>query len=251
MAASDHCPSCTQAEVVAITERVDSLLLRWNQKYYSKELPLALQAAREESHRITPILVNAYCGPDRRYHSLRHILDALDRFDEVKDTLRDPDAVEFAILFHDSIYGTGQTDAPFTDEAQSGKVAAHVANELDRNFDFQQRIRQLIQYTDHKTPVPEDDLDAQTLVDIDLAYLGYDEETFDRNTRDIRFEYRRYSDEQWRMGRADFYRTMLARLDSGDHLFQTSYFRAKYEAQARRNLQHGLDVITVVGALVP
>lgn len=47
-------------------------------------------------------LVKRYQEPHRAYHTLKHIIDCLNEFEEVKPLLQNPNAVEMALLFHDA-----------------------------------------------------------------------------------------------------------------------------------------------------
>src|SRR5436853_5424394 len=56
------------------------------------------------AHRVQSDLRRRLCGSDRRFHTLHHIHDCLDRLDEVASMLDDRDAVEIALWFHDAVY---------------------------------------------------------------------------------------------------------------------------------------------------
>ena len=45
-----------------------------------------------------------YAEPHRHYHNRQHIADCLTEFDHVREVAVEPDAVEFAIWFHDALY---------------------------------------------------------------------------------------------------------------------------------------------------
>ena len=49
-------------------------------------------------------LTRLLSAPYRRYHTLAHIHDCLRRLDKVAALLRDPDAVELGLWFHDAVY---------------------------------------------------------------------------------------------------------------------------------------------------
>ena len=81
-----------------------------------------------------------------------------------------------------------------------------------------------------------DDMDAQTLVDIDLCIIGRPDEEFDEYERSIRNEYSWVLDKQFKAVRASILQGFLDR----PYIYYTKFFRQKYEDQARRNLKSSL-----------
>lgn len=76
------------------------------------------------------------------------------------------------------------------------------------------------------------DADEQLLVDIDLAILGATPERFAEYDAQVRAEYAWVPGFVYRMKRRSVLKAFLAR----PRLYGTDHFRARYEAQARRNL---------------
>ena len=171
-------------------------------------------------------LIQCYQG--RPYHNLNHIVGCLNELEEVRTQLKTPEAVEMALLFHDAVYDTHAKD----NEEKSAELSKKIIKSLFLADAFGEEVARLILATKHN--VPPTDVDAQFIVDIDLAPLGYSEEEFRKNTEKIRKEYSWVSDEQFREGRAKFMSSILAR----PIIYQTLFFREKYEAQARRNIIH-------------
>src|SRR5689334_9923752 len=56
--------------------------------------------------------------PGRKFHNIGHIDDCLERFDDVRRHLEDPDAVELALWFHDAVYVPGDA----TNERRSAEL---------------------------------------------------------------------------------------------------------------------------------
>ena len=79
-------------------------------------------------------------------------------------------------------------------------------------------------------------IDAQVLVDADLSILGAQPARFQEYEAQVRSEYGWVPDATFRATRAKILKAFLGR----PHLFCTAPFRERYEAQARRNLQHSL-----------
>lgn len=96
--------------------------------------------------------------------------------------------------------------------------------------DFGERVAELILATRHD--IPPKDFDAQVMVDIDLASLGYPEKVFEKNTAKIRKEYKNVPEVIFRKKRREILESFLKR----PNIYLTEFFRNKYEAQAQRNL---------------
>lgn len=179
-------------------------------------------------------LITAYTEPGRYYHNLEHISDGLNKLDEVRSLISDPDGIEMAWWFHDAVYDTTSS----VNEEASAAVANNVlkglgfSDKLVAHIGLRMQVMQLILLTKHDfIPTIED---GQLIVDIDLASLGTPPEIFDLNTANIRNEYAHVSDEDFVRGRAEFFRKFLQGRPS---IYLTKYFRDIYEIQAQENLK--------------
>lgn len=78
----------------------DRLLNRW------LDLCRHIGGRREVSYYVALYrhLTHYYNQPNRYYHNLDYIKNCLDKFDEVRHLLDEPDIVELAIWCHDAIY---------------------------------------------------------------------------------------------------------------------------------------------------
>jgi predicted metal-dependent HD superfamily phosphohydrolase len=80
--------------------------------------------------------------------------------------------------------------------------------------------------------------DEALLVDIDLSILGRSEYVFHNYECQIWREYEKVVPrEQFRIGRAKVLESFLSR----PVIYNTEFFRAKYEEQARKNLTRSLE----------
>ena len=171
-----------------------------------------------------------YRTPPREYHTLAHVAECLSIFDEVGAEAEHAPELEFAIFLHDSVYDARAAD----NEAQSAAAAVQMLADLAAEADAA-RIESLILATRHDGSASASD--ERLIVDIDLSILGRDEPTYDAFAAAIRREYAFASDQAFTTGRSNFLRSMLAR----DQLFHHPSLRAKFEAQARRNLKRELE----------
>ncbi|MFN8441495.1 MAG: hypothetical protein U0175_12020 [Caldilineaceae bacterium] len=174
-------------------------------------------------------LVPLYSTPDRAYHNLAHIEACLTEFEAVKSLASDPVALQAAIWFHDVIYDPRSHD----NEERSADFAAEQLRSLGMDEAQLEQVKQLILATKHDRSVIGD---ATMLVDIDLSILGKPAEEFDRYDAAIRQEYQWVAEDAYRVGRAKVLQKFLDR----PSIYQTDYFRIRYEAQARINLQRAI-----------
>jgi predicted metal-dependent HD superfamily phosphohydrolase len=170
-------------------------------------------------------LLPRYSEPHRHYHNARHIYDCFRELEAVKLLARDPLAIDLAILFHDAVYDPRRSD----NEDQSALLAARALADFFSRETIAS-VKMLIDATRHHS-IPTN-LDAQLLVDIDLSILGQSADRFDEYEQQIRQEYLFVPENLFREKRAGILERFLAR----PSIFQTDFFRERYEASARMNL---------------
>lgn len=175
-------------------------------------------------------LVAQYDDPHRAYHNLSHVTHCLTEFDLLSASTAQPEAVEFAIWFHDAVYDTHRVD----NEQQSADFATHTLSAMEVSVPVCERIATLILLTRH-VDVPED-IDGQIIIDVDLAILASPRQRFDDYEAQIRQEYAWVDDALFWSKRREFLVAMLQR----PYIFYTTQFQARYEAAARDNLRHAI-----------
>jgi predicted metal-dependent HD superfamily phosphohydrolase len=180
-------------------------------------------------------LCHLYTAPYRRYHNLGHIQDCLRRVDEVAPLLIDRDAVEFGVWFHDAVYDTGVTN----NEWRSAEL--FLERSAGASFVFRHRVCGHILATRHTRTARGND--RCFLVDIDLSGFGAPWDEFMRNGELLREESSSQSDETYHAGQVFF----LSALRQRPHFYQTEYFRDRYEAIARANLDRLLAELRAMG----
>jgi predicted metal-dependent HD superfamily phosphohydrolase len=82
--------------------------------------------------------------------------------------------------------------------------------------------------------------DAALMVDVDLSILGQDETRFAEYEAGIRAEYLWVAQDVFNAKRAEILQRFLDR----ERIFSTEHFSAKYERQARRNLESPIRKLT-------
>ncbi|HYR27246.1 MAG TPA: metal-dependent phosphohydrolase [Thermoanaerobaculia bacterium] len=162
-----------------------------------------------------------YSEPHRHYHTLRHIEEMLDLLPHADET------VLMAVWFHDAIYGGKQN------EERSAELARTALAEL--RFPSSETVEQLILAT--KTHEPSQVAPRfHAFLDADLAILGSAPARYDEYAAQIRREYAHIPSILFRSGRASVLRAFLQR----PAIYATEEFRARFEKQARENMQREL-----------
>lgn len=180
-----------------------------------------------DSHfdRVYTLLFDCYSESDRHYHNLDHVRSCLERLDEVREKLHDPDAAELALWFHDAVYEPAAVD----NELRSALL-------FDRELGVflatrrADRVHAMIMATVHPSDVADND--AQFVADIDLSGFALPRDEFKHATGLLRQECIHLTDSQFQLGTLAFFKKILAR----PTIYLTDHFLAGYEQAARKNL---------------
>ena len=165
----------------------------------------------------------AYNEPQRHYHNFTHIADCLRHFDSAATLAHLPQAVEFALWFHDAVYDPQS----LTNEEDSAQLACDCLHSLGALETLEPHVHALILATKHHIASPA--TDTALLLDIDLTILGQPAAAFDRYEAQIREEYAWVPDTTFAKKRAELLRQFLAR----PRLYSTDFFFAQLEQPAR------------------
>ena len=163
-----------------------------------------------------------YQGPQRAYHTLRHVeamLNVLDNRGVLTDVLA------LAVWGHDLIYDAQRQG----NEAQSAGQFGDWLKGQGAGAELVTEVRRLILETRHAEPPT--DRTAALLVDADLSVFGADDETFWAYEQAIRQEYSFVPWGQYREGRTAVLQGFLER----ERIYATPEF-AGLEAGARGHL---------------
>ncbi len=198
-------------------------LARWSALCRQLGAESGIEAAYRE-------LVGGYQAPERVYHNLAHVASCLREADALHRLAVHPEALEFALWYHDAVYDPRAKD----NEARSAALALAALVDMRIGGDIRSRVESLILATRHDRPATTDD--EAIIIDVDLAILGQAAEVFDRYEAGVRAEYSWLSDSEFWPKRAEFLAALLAR----KHIFITSECRQKYEVPARQNLQRSI-----------
>ncbi|SEJ38211.1 HD domain-containing protein [Demequina mangrovi] len=173
-------------------------------------------------------------NPARRFHDVRHLVELLNRVDELQQETRRPHCVRLAAWYHGAVFASDSESAYAArggeDEDASAEYARMELRDLgvpDAKIDA---IATMVKGLTRHVVVP-DSPDAAVLSDADLAILASDPQRYKAYIRDVREEYAEIPEDRFLESR----RAIVARLLSRDRLY-TSPLGATWEAQARQNL---------------
>lgn len=196
---------------------------------------------------------NLYYSSKRYYHTFNHALEMVELFTTGKargvviPNYAMPDFGDLhdefisAIIAHDCIYEFGKEKG--FNEKQSLKAWGRVMGRAEGDFGV---VEPLILATIHHTPesvecAPEHLEMVKTIIDLDLAGLGFTEEEFDRNSKNIALEIMggnpTLSIDDYITGRNAFFQSMLDR----ETIFHTDQFKNELEEKARANIKREMS----------
>ncbi|MFE7853434.1 hypothetical protein [Streptomyces sp. NPDC057403] len=210
---------------------LDALRSRWTR---------ALDGARGSAAGPDPVpyadnLLARWQEPQRRYHTLAHLVAVLDHVDTLQEYADDPDAVRLAAWFHDAVYLPDRSE----NEERSARLAERALPEAGVPDATAAEVARLVRLTVTHDPA-DDDRDGQVLCDADLAILASPPTAYAAYTAAVREEYHFVPNDAFRAGRADVLRRLLAL----PRLFRTPYGRERWEATARYNLSGELEILS-------
>lgn len=184
----------------------------------------------------------AYTGPKRHYHNLSHLQQMFTELGHYPEPIAQPEALDIAIFYHDLVYNPLRKD----NEAASARLAATALQAIEPAQPEQYKnttlpipkiTRWITATKDHRIPAGHTDPDLAVLLDIDLCILGSSEAEYATYAANVRREYSIYPDLLYYPARKKAMRTFLER----DNIYRTAFFRAKYEAQARKNIRNEIS----------
>lgn len=190
---------------------------------------LARLGGEDEGGRVGHALVEAWAGPERRYHDTEHLGECLVALSDVLAFHEGRDVAELALFYHDAVYdprGHGS-------EAKSQELLRRDARALGIPSDVAERAARLVGATAHTglEGGPKDPL-AGPVLDADLSGLARDPYGFLDYEDGVREEYDHVPDAAFFEARGRFLRGLLAR----EALYVTREGASRYEARARENL---------------
>ena len=175
-------------------------------------------------------LLRHYDGPDRYYHTMRHISHCLEQLDKAKRYLQSPDVVEMALWFHDVICVAGAKD----NEKRSAQYFQEIVG-CSFEQSFVEKVSYLIITTMHNA-TPRD-CDERFIRDIDLSSFALPWDEFLRDSRAIRAEHSETPDDLFFTAKINYLNAMLER----PAIYLTDFFYECCEKTARQNIKRCIE----------
>ncbi|XP_050592070.1 uncharacterized protein LOC126923079 isoform X2 [Bombus affinis] len=189
-------------------------------------------------------LQEAYSEEKRTYHNLDSLHDKLNHYYEIKNNLKNPQAVLLALFFQNFEYDPKALD----DENMNLEHFNAFADEAEIPADAQLREEacELLKVaathsTDaHKIGGAFGSEDAHYFLDLDMAVLGSCPESYAEYREKVRGEYSFLSEPMYIALRLK----VLQNFVQIPNIFATKEFREKYEEQARQNIQAEVELLS-------
>ena len=173
-----------------------------------------------------------YSDPSRHYHTMVHLQNLISELLPVQSSFKNWNVVVFAVAYHDVIYKASKSN----NEEKSAELAVKRLSGIAVPEESIVRCKEFILATKRHQQV-DDEIDLFT--DADLSILGGNADAYRSYTKQIRKEYAIYPDLLYKPGR----RKVLQHFLEMHHIFKSEYFRDKYEAAARQNLEDELGAL--------
>jgi len=176
-----------------------------------------------------------YTAKDRHYHNIRHIYRMCKLWLKYKNKMSDPDAVFFAIIYHDIIYNPKKKNNEEASAMFFHKLATKKSFKSD--LSFLTKVCSLIVATKHGEKLSvlmSDSKDCAFLLDFDLEILGTEHlDVYDWYKSGVRKEYKMYSNKIYNNGRKSFLEAFLKK----EKIYLTKEFKRR-EKRAKINLHN-------------
>lgn len=210
--------------------KIEHLEYRWHQLMRRQNAP---------AQYIVPLwreIVTAYNGPNRHYHNLQHLVDLFTQADQFRTNIEDFDTFELSIWYHDIIYQCLRKD----NEEKSAIFAKYRLEAIKYPRKKLVRCYNQINATKLHQLTTQSDADTAWLLDFDLSILGQKWSDYLEYTQAVRKEYSIFPTFLYKRGRKKVLKQLLER----DQLFNTPFYKDRFELLAKENLQRELDMLS-------
>ncbi|WP_068329359.1 hypothetical protein [Psychrobacter sp. P2G3] len=208
-----------------------------------KNFALHLSAINSD---IEPAKVNAlwqdiavrYNETQRAYHTLSHLQQLFEQFEQIKRELSEPHIIALALYYHDVIYDPTRADNELKSaEYAVGALGHYLSAEHCQHIYaliMMTASHQLNEFTD-----PNKSSDAAYLLDMDLSILGASWPEYEQYAQAVRQEYMHVPLADYRIGRTAVLNGLLAH----PKLYLTDYYYEQLEVQARDNIKREVNLL--------
>lgn len=178
--------------------------------------------------------------PGREFHNVRHLVDLLQRVDELKEETHNAGVVRLAAWYHGAVFSSDE-DAAYArrggeDEVASAQVARDELSALGVPQPAVDEVAMMVEMLARHSAPPTSD--CSVLRDADLAVLASDPQRYKQYVAEVRAEYAHIPEDRFLEAR----RTILRKLLGRERLYSSPQC-SSWEAQARQNVQAELTRI--------
>lgn len=178
-------------------------------------------------------LLERWCDPVRKFHTLKHLQAVLARLDELAESSHHPEALRVAAWYHGAVFEVPHVNGnPLRfgeNYAASAALARMELAALGLDEVLVTYVAHLIEHVQH---CPQQDFDVAALHDAEHAVLRSAPQRYREYRKQIGQEYAGVPELHFLVWRLDFINRLLAR----PHLYLTAVAR-DWEAAARDNLE--------------
>ncbi len=205
-------------------EGANFLLVSWVDMVANFSLP------ENKNIEIFTLLGTQYKEETRHYHNWQHIKAMIKGLHSYPEEINDTLSIELAIWFHDAIYVPLRKD----NESRSAKFF-HEQLSLYLPIERTRKVMGYIEATKNHSKTTDRDL--QIFLDLDLAILGQSKTVYQNYANQVREEFGYVPNFLYKRGRKLVLKSFLDK----NTIYQTLFFKEKYEEQARKNIQEELE----------
>ncbi|XP_048731044.1 uncharacterized protein LOC125648151 isoform X2 [Ostrea edulis] len=177
-----------------------------------------------------------YNESQRHYHTLRHLEEMFQHFDQFQNELIHPELVSLAIFFHDIIYDPKAPD----NEERSADVFVQFSQEAGNLKENQvEKVKEWILLTKAHTIQDNAEKDLQYFLDMDMAVLGRSSEEYKKYAEQIRKEYSHVPDPEFRKRRS----AILQDFTQRQRIFASDEFNKMFHGTAIQNMKDEILIL--------
>lgn len=197
----------------------------------------------EHCHKTSALeaLKSGYSSPQRVYHGWEHIEDLLRKLEVFHSLASRLDLIKSTVFWHDAVYQFHHDDGTLRPDSENVADSARLFLQYSEHTSVERdAIEDMIMATAehmgelHSSPeyYPGYSKDRDLLLDLDLSGLGASWNHFCRMEEKIRREFAWVAEEDFRKGRGDILKKLLAK----PSLYRRGETYALWEQSARSNL---------------
>jgi len=172
--------------------------------------------------------------PGRHFHNVRHLVDLLQRVDELQQETHNAHAVRLAAWYHGAIFSSDEASAEAHKGGEDENASAEFARIELTNLGVPEKaiaaVETMVRALTRHTRNP-DSSDCAVLCDADLAVLASEPQRYREYIRDVREEYSHIPDRKFLEARKSIVNKLLGRQQ-----LYASPLGASWELRARQNL---------------